>query len=132
MKTIAMLFIIDDDAAFRFLAEEIINDTNRVQDVKTFINGMQAIDYIRDRGHDPAVLPEVILLDLNMPVMDGWGFLKAFQPLRQQLKKKIRISLVTSSIDPNDAMRARGCELVDEYIIKPVTPEKIIEIIEEL
>ncbi|MCO5949972.1 response regulator [Mucilaginibacter sp. RT5R15] len=72
-------------------------------------------------------LPEVILLDLNMPVMDGWEFLDEFTKVPPA--KKIIIYIVTSSIDPADVEKAKQYEAISQYIVKPVTVDNLKEIL---
>ncbi|PLB17916.1 MAG: Two-component response regulator [Flavobacteriaceae bacterium FS1-H7996/R] len=77
-------------------------------------------------------LPDVILLDLNMPVMDGWEFLEEFISLKPKLEKKIPIYIVSSSNDPADIMKAKSISEVTDFIIKPVTEAKFVEMIQGL
>ena len=68
--------------------------------IKTYGNGKLAIDAIIDMMEDDTKIPEVIFLDINMPIMDGWQFLEEFIAL--PIQQKVRINIVTSSIDPHD------------------------------
>ena len=69
------------------------------------------------------MLPDAILLDLNMPVMDGWQFLDEFISL--PITKEIHIFIMTSSIDPADIEMAGKYKVVKEYIMKPITTQKL-------
>ena len=75
------------------------------------------------------LLPQIILLDLSMPIMDGWGFLEEYKLLILAIGKKITLYIVTSSISPHDIERAKNINAVSDYIIKPVTKEKFAGII---
>lgn len=92
-----------------------------VNTVKVFGNGFDAIEFLRTVQDTADALPEVILLDLNMPVMDGWEFLEAFRALKPSLPRKITIYIVSSSIAPADVERAKSISAVTDYIIKPIT-----------
>jgi CheY-like chemotaxis protein len=92
----------------------------------------EAIDFLKKVKDYPAKLPDIIFLDLFMPIMDGWGFLNEFILLRPNLKKKITIYIVSSSIDPADLQRAKSFSDVTDFIIKPITEKKIINTIKEL
>ncbi|MEQ8534886.1 MAG: response regulator, partial [Imperialibacter sp.] len=70
-------------------------------------------------------LPDVILLDINMPVMDGWQFLDEFVKIKPLIKKKITIYMVSSSIDEADLERAKTYEEVSDFIVKPVKAEDL-------
>ncbi|MFT6828560.1 MAG: CheY-like chemotaxis protein, partial [Roseivirga sp.] len=74
-------------------------------------------------------LPEIILLDLNMPVMDGWQFLDQFVQI--PTKKKTTIYIVTSSIDPEDLNRAKSYEAVTNYLVKPINIDTLTEILKD-
>ena len=86
-----------------------------------FINGTQIIQYLRDRANESEQIPDVMLLDINMPQIDGWKFLEEFKMLKQMLKKTIKIYLTSSSIDPKDIDRAKQEPDLADYIIKPLT-----------
>jgi CheY-like chemotaxis protein len=73
----------------------------------------------------PSSLPDVILLDLNMPILDGWQFLDEFVKL--PIKKEIAIFIVTSSIDPSDIEMVKKYDIVKSYIMKPITAQKLEE-----
>ena len=70
-------------------------------------------------------IPDVIFLDLNMPIMDGWEFLDEFLKIPRSLKKRITLYVVSSSIDPRDINRAKSISLVEDYLIKPITYEEL-------
>lgn len=87
VKKIDTLCLVDDDDIFQFLTSEIIRTTDLVNQIKIFSNGSEAIDFLKMVKDDPAKLPDIIFLDLFMPIMDGWGFLNEFILLRPNLKK---------------------------------------------
>ncbi|MES2239616.1 MAG: response regulator [Bacteroidota bacterium] len=132
MKTIKNMTLIDDDDIFVFLTKKAIQTTNLVELIKVFGNGLDAINFLKDNCNDLSVLPEVILLDLSMPIMDGWQFLDEFIKLVPKIDKKITIYICSSSISPSDVLLAKNNNLVSDYIIKPVSKEKLIELIKGL
>lgn len=129
MKKIDSICLVDDDEIFQFLAHEVIQSTDLVGKVKTFSNGFEAISFLESVKDNPGELPEVILLDLFMPVMDGWGFLEKYLQLKPYLKKKITIYIVTSSIDPADVQKATSNSDVSGFVIKPLTRDKFLNTI---
>ncbi|MBS1635554.1 MAG: response regulator [Bacteroidetes bacterium] len=131
VNKINTLYLVDDDKSFQFLAQEIIEPTNLVEEIKIFSNGLEALNFLKSVSK-PEELPEIILLDINMPVMDGWEFLAEFMPLQPKLGKKIAIYIVSSSISPADMQRARATSLVTDYIIKPVSESQFIELVRNL
>ncbi|MFZ5554458.1 MAG: response regulator [Bacteroidota bacterium] len=132
MKKVDNLFIVDDDEAYRFLAKEIIGETDLVNQIKVFYNGKEAIDFLKTAHYNPDNLPEVILLDLNMPIMDGWEFLSEYTALKPRIGKKITIYIVSSSIDPRDIERAKSISDVTDFIIKPISKEHFVEVVKNL
>jgi CheY-like chemotaxis protein len=132
MTKIRNLVLIDDDDLFVFLTKKTIEQKNLVDAVKIFRNGQEAINFLDANSQNPDELPEIILLDLSMPVMDGWQFLEEFILLKPRFGKKITIYIVSSSITPNEVKKARNSNEVTDYIIKPITKVHLIEMLKNL
>ncbi len=132
MKKIDTLYVIDDDDVFQLLARVVIRSTNLVEKVKVFSNGEEAIKFLELICDEPDNLPDVIFLDLFMPVLDGWGFLQKYLLLKPRICKKITIYIISSSIDPVDIERAKSMSEITDYIIKPITKEKFLQIVKEV
>jgi len=132
MNSIKNLLLIDDDEIFTFMTKRIIEKTHLAEQIKIFENGKEAIDFLDKFAGKPEVLPEVIFLDLSMPVMDGWGFLEEYIDLKPRLGKKITLYIISSSVSPRDHERAKSYSEVSDFIITPMTKEKFIDIIKNL
>ena len=132
MNQVQNICLVDDDDVFHFIAKKIIERTDLVKNIKVFYNGREAIRFLESALSLMEELPDVILLDLNMPVMDGWEFLEEFISLKPKLEKKIPIYIVSSSNDPADIMKAKSIKEVTDFIIKPVTEAKFVEMIQGL
>ncbi|MCX2481184.1 response regulator [Pedobacter sp. MC2016-15] len=126
------IYLIDDDDIYVFLTTKTILRVREDVDVEVFSDGLQAITHLREAQDHPELLPDVIFLDLNMPVMDGWAFLKEYQELFPALAKKNELYIVSSSISPHEMERSKTIPAVSEFIIKPLVREKFIEILEKL
>lgn len=100
MNQIRAISIIDDDPITVFGIKKMLNTINVCDDIRTFVNGKEAIEHIKELMVQKEPIPEVIFLDINMPIMDGWQFLEEF--INLPLEDKIRINIVTSSIDLYD------------------------------
>lgn len=114
--------IIDDDDVYINLIKKIIDLKNLSQNLLIFKNGKEALNYFKpilENTSDDS-FPEIILLDLNMPVMDGWNFLEAFMEIKTGRDIKTTLYIVSSSINPFDLERAKTYSLVTDYLIKPV------------
>ncbi len=129
MKPPIKVFLVDDDKLFVFLTRKTINATNLVTGIQEFNDGEQAIDYLKQIVGNTDLLPDIIFLDLSMPIMDGWGFLKEYMLLEPQIEKKIKVYIFTSSISPHDVERAKGIGVVTDFIVKPLLKEKFIDIL---
>jgi CheY-like chemotaxis protein len=130
MRKINQACIIDDDKIFTFGLKKLMSLTNFCDDILTFVNGQEAINYLQSILALPESLPDLILLDLNMPIMDGWQFLEEFS--RRQPAKKIALYVVSSSIDPVEHRRVASYEVVSNFFVKPLMREDLDKIAEDL
>jgi len=126
MNKFNMACIIDDDPAFTFLTKEIMEMTDFCTDLLVYKNGQEAISGLTKIIKSGEILPDVILLDLNMPVMNGWEFLDEFSDTLNE--KGVTIFIVTSSVNPTDYEKANNYQSVTDYVEKPVTEESLLEI----
>lgn len=127
------LFLVDDDKIFIFLTKKIIEDTGIDTDIHVFTDGQESMDYLKAIVSQPEFLPDIICLDLSMPVMDGWEFLNEYNAeIAPKLEKQIPLYLVSSSISPHDIERAKSIGIVSDFIIKPVDKEKVKEVIKNI
>lgn len=124
-----IIALVDDDKVFQLTASRTLKAAQLSDKILQFDNGEEALDFLRDHARESDTLPDYIFLDINMPFVDGWMFLDDYAHLKTNLSKPIEIFMVSSSIDPRDMDRARQNVNVREYIIKPVTREKFIELL---
>lgn len=121
------IWVIDDDNTFQIIVQKIIKQTEKVCFIQTYKNGYDAINALKDSLKNNHELPDVILLDINMPVMDGWGFLDEIKLLN--LKNiNCAIYIMTSSISVADKTKAKSYQEVSGFISKPITKELLINI----
>jgi len=113
--------IIDDDRVFQKITWMKLTRNKFARKVLMFSDGDQAMRFIEGNADKPDELPDIILLDLNMPVMDGWDFMNAFVKIRPKIGKKITIFVATSSVNPEDQRRATEVSAVSDYVIKPIS-----------
>lgn len=118
-----MIYIIDDDKLSIKLMSMLILRNEFCEKINSFINPQTALAELKENYDTITNLPDIILLDLNMPILDGWQFLDEFILL--PLKKEIPIFIITSSIDPADKEMAKKYTMVKSYIVKPINAEKL-------
>ena len=118
-----LTYIIDDDKLTVKLMSILISKNDFCEEIESFYNAKDAISKLKQNAGDNGILPDAILLDLNMPVMDGWQFLDEFISL--SITKEIHIFIMTSSIDPADIEMATKYKVVKKYIMKPITTQKL-------
>ncbi|WP_109434996.1 MULTISPECIES: response regulator [Aquimarina] len=121
-QNIERVCIIDDDNIYISLVRKIIELKKLSDVVLVFNNGREALDFfLKSLGDEQKEeVPQVILLDLNMPIMDGWEFLNEFSKIRNKISEKIDLYVVSSSIDSRDIERAKAIDVVSDYLTKPI------------
>jgi CheY-like chemotaxis protein len=127
-KPVSVL-LVDDDEINNFISIKLIKKALANTEIMACLNGKFAIDQLYDiQKNDPARLPDYILLDINMPIMNGWEFLDEYKRLNIDPQGKTKIYIISSSVFSNDINKARSYPLVKDFISKPLNVEKIIEL----
>ncbi len=117
--------LIDDDKIYQFTATMILEATGLTNSIAAFLNGKDAINFLKDPNTTlNGQLPDIIFLDINMPVMNGWEFLEEFQQFSASLSQPIKIYLVSSSVDESDINKSKNYPSVTDYVIKPLNRDK--------
>ena len=129
MKKLNSILLIDDDHASNFLHKMIIQRTNCVEHIKVCISAQKGLDYLINKDDPDYQIPDIIYLDINMPGMNGWEFLEEYKLLSDDLKAKIIIVMLSSTINPDDVLKANESELVNEFVNKPLTRETLLHLI---
>jgi CheY-like chemotaxis protein len=125
------VLLVDDDEIFNLLNTKSIQRVGIPAHIHTATNGKQAIDLINEYFQGTSILPDIILLDLNMPIMDGFSFIEAFRSIPLPMVKLVKIVIVTSSDNPEDIVRARELG-IDKFMTKPVTDSDLALILSGL
>lgn len=120
-----ILCFVDNDEVYLFLIRKMIEKKYPGNEILEFYNGLEAIEFIKDNMEEKRQLPDIIFLDINMPVMDGWEFIESFKRIKHEIPKPITIYMVSSSVDDADMERAKKIEEISEFICKPMTIEKV-------
>jgi len=123
---IKLIYLIDDDSIVLMFGRRLINAHPDYEAIHLFETADEALDALRDAVKNGDDIPELILLDLNMPMMDGWDFVNVLQEMESL--RKIPVAIVTSSIDPSDIRKYNETPGVIAFIEKPMTAEKLSDL----
>lgn len=119
MKKINITWIIDDDPIQVFVNKRLLTNMGFSQSIHAWDNAKNALEELHKlRGLNESEFPDIIFVDINMPQMDGWDFLKELN--KMSLDREVDIYLVTSSINPEDVKRAGTVKSLSGYLIKPL------------
>ncbi|MDQ3392884.1 MAG: response regulator [Bacteroidota bacterium] len=128
-KKFNKVLLVDDDDISNYLTEVLIQKLDFSGDIEVYKNGEEALNYIRDCIHrNDAVCPELVILDINMPVMDGFEFLEEFEKLQKENDKDIPVVMLTTSNYNNDIQKAQKYKVAG-FVNKPLTEDKFLEIL---
>ncbi len=130
------IILIDDDESSNFLNKIFIKQVDSEINVHALSNGKEGLDFILNRDvfqeKEPFQGPALVMLDIRMPVMDGWQFLRAYEKeVPQAIKEKLVIVLITISEDQDDIERANNEPNIAEYIRKPLSDIKFKKLIKK-
>jgi CheY-like chemotaxis protein len=112
------ILLVDDDAAANYLSKELLESLNAAKEIEIAENVLRALKIISQED-----CPDIIFLDIKMPGLDGFDFLDKLKKLT--LSKNVKIVMLTSSLRPEDKLRAFSYKAVVDYLEKPLTPEKV-------
>lgn len=123
------VFIVDDDPIFFLLMERIIAKSDLNAEVTGFYNGSLAMEYIEDNLADEQLLPDIIFVDLSMPVMDGWTFIDEIRAILPFVNKMPTIYLLSATVSSLETERAARYPFVKEFAVKSLMRRQLIDMI---
>jgi CheY-like chemotaxis protein len=122
------LIIIDDDPISNLVCRILFTKCIANIDILTFTLPEEGFNFIVSEYSKEQYTSVVLFLDINMPVMSGWDFLKRFEELDEHFKRKFKIYMLSSSIDLIDKQRALGNKYIINFLSKPITKETILSV----
>lgn len=129
---IKKVLCVDDDTISLTISQLLLKRTGFAMEVDTAIDGSEALEYFEElfsRNEDTVTnAPELILLDINMPVMNGWEFLQEYTPRFLEKLPNTKIVILSSTIDPEDFALAKQYPVVVQFISKPLSIENLEEL----
>ncbi len=129
--SVKSIILVDDDESTNFINSIFINKLDVGATIYKTINGAEALEVLNKASENKDFFPCLIILDINMPVMNGWVFLEHYKNLPESLKKECIVVMTTVSEDEKDLIRASNNEDVKEYYQKPMSDEKFSQLISE-
>ena len=128
MKSPSQFILIDDDPMNNLICKLTIEMTFGQTDVKAFVNPENGLEYFQNEFATLTDTSALLLLDINMPSMSGWEFLEMFDNLSFEIKDRVRVCILSSSIDDRDKQRSYANKNVLDFLVKPLTDKDILRI----
>lgn len=128
LKTV---LLIDDDENTNFYNEIIINQLGITEQIKTFQFANEALVYLTTKTEGSYPQPEIIFLDINMPIMNGWQFMEKYKQLDDEQKGKIIVVMLTSSFNYDDKIKSEQINEIDTFLNKPLNQEMLSDLMKK-
>ena len=125
------ILLVDDDESTNFINSVFIKKLDIDVDVYKALNGAEGLEILEESIGDHDFFPCLIILDINMPVMNGWTFLDNYKKLSPSIKNNCVIVMTTVSEDEKDLIRANKNQDIKEYFQKPMSDEKFSTLLNE-
>ncbi|MCR9166000.1 MAG: response regulator [Nannocystaceae bacterium] len=123
---VSKVLLVDDDPTTNYLHQRVVKKANAEAELAVTTDGREAVEYLESEG---TAWPELILLDINMPRMNGFEFLEAFRSVSARRREDARIVMVTTSVLPTDRQRALDHDLVEDFKGKPLSVDDARELL---
>lgn len=123
------IWIVDDDPIYQIIVKKVIQRSEMFSEISSFKNGKDAIDNLHHALEVNDNLPDIILLDINMPIMDGWEFMEEIGLIKPKLPIEIVVYIVSSSIAVEDKNKSKSYENILGYLSKPICINDLVLIV---
>ena len=128
VKTIDLVMLVDDNDTDNFISKRIIEITKFARHVEVKGSGKSALDYLKENQNIVENLPNIIFLDINMPIVDGFVFLYEFEKFNELVRNKCKVIILSSSDNKRDIDKIVNNNHVIKFITKPLTEVALDEI----
>jgi CheY-like chemotaxis protein len=125
------IMLVDDNHSDNFFHEREIKKSNPAINVIFKYSGIEALEYLKLTATTDNILPDLIFLDINMPGMNGWEFLKEYHLLEKDIQSKVIVIMLTTSDNPDDEAKAKNWDFISDFITKPLTKEIMEDLVEK-
>lgn len=127
-----LIMLIDDNEIDNYINKHFLKQNNILSPIIEMTSAITALDYLSENINNPDKFPDVIFVDINMPIMDGFEFLHQFNTFPETIKRNSKIFILTSSPNPNDIQKAAQTPYVKKYLNKPLSNETLMQIKNDL
>ena len=127
-KSYKSVMLVDDNDVDNYISQRMIELSKFADKVLVKKNGKSALEFLEEHQNNTEILPDIIFLDISMPIVDGYVFLYEFEKYSDTLKNKSKVVILTSSDNRQDIERMNDNEFVFKYVTKPLTEETLNEI----
>jgi CheY-like chemotaxis protein len=126
------VIVLDDDKIQHFIIKKMLSKKAMFNDTLYADDGKTVLNFLADHKTEETILPQLLFLDLNMPVMNGWKFLESLALMYNDLKRPLSVYILSSSVDPRDIKRTHKYEFIKSYLIKPISFKILEDIISKV
>ena len=129
MYKFSTVMIIDDSEMDNFLNKMILETMHYSENILTYTNPIHALNYFKElsvQSGEGKKIPQIVFLDINMPIMSGFDFLEQFKSLPQEHISDIKFYVISSSEDPEDLEKIKKYDNIIKYLYKPLNREEIV------
>jgi CheY-like chemotaxis protein len=130
-KVLNCVLLIDNDEPTNFLHKMIIERHGCAEKIEVCESAIKALEFLKLKVNDCYANPDLIFLDINMPVMDGWDFMEEYEKLPEDQKGNIVIVMLTTSLNPSDEKKAKQFEEIAGFKNKPMSYKMLDDILQE-
>lgn len=127
-KSIDLVMLVDDNDTDNFISKRIIEITKFANEVEVKNSGKSALEYLEEHKDNVDKLPNIIFLDINMPIVDGFVFLYEFEKFNENIRNKCKVIILSSSDNKRDIDKIVNNDHVIKFITKPLTENALAEI----
>lgn len=124
--------LIDDNEVDNLINQKLMKTTKFARLIYTYTSGKSALEFFKNIDKNPdfpsELIPDLVLLDINMPLMNGFLFIESFNKLSKRVTENTKIIILTSSANPQDIQKASEMDVVVEYLPKPLNKEKLLQV----
>lgn len=130
-KKLNCVLLIDDDEATNFIHDMVVRQSGVTDNIVAVESGQAALDFLNSNDGSGANKPDLIFLDINMPGMNGWEFLEKYKLLDDDKRGGIVMVMLTTSLNPDDAMKSKKFNSIKDFLNKPLSTEMIDKVVEK-